>query len=291
MIFIFTSFNSIFIKKTVFKDNIIIMLMICKNIQAKRRKVKNRHIRIEPLIIKPSIKSILVNTLLSTSITTISSIKSTIPTTLPTTVVPTTISSVIPNVVPTTISNVIPNVIPNVVPTTISSVIPNVVPTTVSNVVSNVVSTTVPTETLTPPVNLQKLVVYDITQSNIDSLLQLQNVERRFNNLTDFTWSDSMASEALSLSKDLAKNGCNLIHYLDTARGQNLFGVFGSTISDINNAVQAWIDEKLMIGNTNVTRDQIGHYLIIVSQQLSQVGCSLVANIDQNCVVATCNYI
>jgi hypothetical protein len=263
------------------------MLMICKNIQAKRRKVKNRHIRIEPLIIKPSIKSILVNTLLSTSITTISSIKSTIPTTLPTTVVPTTISSVIPNVVPTTISNVIPNVIPNVVPTTISSVIPNVVPTTVSNVVS----TTVPTETLTPPVNLQKLVVYDITQSNIDSLLQLQNVERRFNNLTDFTWSDSMASEALSLSKDLAKNGCNLIHYLDTARGQNLFGVFGSTISDINNAVQAWIDEKLMIGNTNVTRDQIGHYLIIVSQQLSQVGCSLVANIDQNCVVATCNYI
>ena len=233
--------------------------MICKNIQAKRRKVKNRHIRIEPLIIKPSIKSILVNTLLSTSITTISSIKSTIPTTLPTTVVPTTISSVIPNVVPTT--------------------------------VSNVVSTTVPTETLTPPVNLQKLVVYDITQSNIDSLLQLQNVERRFNNLTDFTWSDSMASEALSLSKDLAKNGCNLIHYLDTARGQNLFGVFGSTISDINNAVQAWIDEKLMIGNTNVTRDQIGHYLIIVSQQLSQVGCSLVANIDQNCVVATCNYI
>jgi hypothetical protein len=122
-------------------------------------------------------------------------------------------------------------------------------------------------------------------------LLQLQNTERRLNNLTDFTWSDSMSLEALAWSKNLAENGCNLVHYLDTAHGQNLFGVYGSTTGNINTAVNAWINEKNLIGNVDVTPDQIGHYLIVVSSQLSQVGCSIVANIDQNCIVSTCNYV
>jgi hypothetical protein len=99
-----------------------------------------------------------------------------------------------------------------------------------------------------------------------------------------------MASEALYWTKNLAENNCNLIHYLDTARGQNLFGVYGSTNDNINSAVNAWIDEKLLIGNVNVTYNQIGHYLTIVSPYLTQVGCSTVANIDQNCLVVTCNY-
>jgi uncharacterized protein YkwD len=239
--------------------------MVCKIRRTPNRKVKNRHIRIERF---NSLKSILTLTsIVSTSI--VSTLSHTVAPTISTVVAPT-----ISTVVAPTISTVAPT-ISTVVAPTISTVAPTI-------------STVVPSPTI---LNLPKLLVSDITQTNIDSLLQLQNTERRLNNLTDFTWSESMSLEALTWSKNLAENQCNLQHYLDTARGQNLFGVYGSTTGNINTAVNAWINEKNLIGNVNVTSDQIGHYLIVISSQLSQVGCGIVANIDQNCIVSTCNYI
>jgi len=128
-------------------------------------------------------------------------------------------------------------------------------------------------------------------QNKIDAL-NIQNQERNIKNLTYFTWSNILEKEAIDWSKNLTEfNSCVLTHHLDTARGQNLYGVYGSTISSINNAINSWVDEKNLVNNQNVTFDQIGHYLSIISPDFTQVGCGITINPIQKCLVATCNYI
>lgn len=149
-----------------------------------------------------------------------------------------------------------------------------------------------PTPTLTPtPKPTLTPVVSELFTSNIVNILEDQNIERRIKNLTEFTWSTQMAQEAIEWSKKLAIDNCNLVHGLDTAHGQNLYGVYGSTTGTVENAVNAWIDEKNLMSNPNATSSEIGHYLIVISPHLSQVGCGLAMNTIANCLVATCNYI
>jgi hypothetical protein len=128
-------------------------------------------------------------------------------------------------------------------------------------------------------------------QTNILNILEDQNRERRLQNLTDFIWSTQMETEAIEWSKTLAIDNCNLVHGLNTAQGQNLYGVYGSVSGSVENAVNAWIDEKNLMSNPNVTFSETGHYMIIISPRLSQVGCGLVMNTFANCFVATCNYL
>jgi hypothetical protein len=99
-----------------------------------------------------------------------------------------------------------------------------------------------------------------------------------------------MMNEAQSLSLDLAQKDCELIHSLKTAKAQNLYGLYGSVNGTLENAVQAWLDEKILIG-TNATIHEIGHYLNIISPELSGVGCATAYNTISNCLVTTCNYI
>ena len=157
--------------------------------------------------------------------------------------------------------------------------------TPTSRITTSTSSTTTPTSSTTTPTSVKL-----ITDSNIMNILEDQNRERRLQNLTDFTWSIQMAQEAVEWSKTLANDNCNLVHELDTARGQNLYGIYGSTSGSVENAVQAWIDEKNLMSNPNVTSSEIGHYLIVVAPHLVQVGCGLAINTFANCLVATCNY-
>jgi uncharacterized protein YkwD len=121
--------------------------------------------------------------------------------------------------------------------------------------------------------------------------LNIQNQERQLKNLNDFTWSDLLEKEAINWATNLTEfNNCGLTHYLDTARGQNLYALYGSTKSNINNAINAWVDEKNLLDKPNVTFNEIGHYLTIISPDFTQVGCGIAINPIQNCLVATCNY-
>ena len=159
---------------------------------------------------------------------------------------------------------------------------------------SNVVFTTSNPDPTPEPIPSPSQVMSRIVnyfENNLTNALTLHNNERRLQNLTDFTWSTAMEEEAKRLSFDLAENdNCSLIHRLDTARGQNLFGIYGSTTSSLEAGVQAWIDEKSLIG-TNASIHEVGHYLNIISPELAQVGCASAFNILQNCLVTTCNYI
>ena len=144
------------------------------------------------------------------------------------------------------------------------------------------------TTVITPIMSLQKSISSVVSQFDA---LNIQNQERQLKNLKDFTWSNLLEKEAINWSTNLTEfNNCGLTHYLDTAKGQNLYAMYGSTKSNINNAINAWVDEKNLIDKPNVTFDQIGHYLTIISPDFTQVGCGIAINPIQNCLIATCNY-
>jgi uncharacterized protein YkwD len=173
--------------------------------------------------------------------------------------------------------------------TTVSVTTPDVVVITPDPTSSNPDPTSESIPTPSPQQVMSRIVNY--FENNLVNALTLHNNERRLQNLTDFTWSTVMEEEAKKLSFDLAENdNCSLIHRLDTARGQNLFGIYGTTTSSLETGVQAWIDEKSLIG-TNASIHEVGHYLNIISPELLQVGCASAFNILQNCLVTTCNYI
>ena len=153
------------------------------------------------------------------------------------------------------------------------------------------VEMTAPIPIPTPTPTFISIIPIFSEQNRIDAL-NIQNIERRIKNVKDFTWSNIMETEAINWSRNLAEyNDCGLKHSLDTARGQNLYAMYGSTKSNINNAINAWVDEKKLIDNPNVTFNEIGHYLSIISPKFTQVGCGIAINPIQNCLVATCNYI
>ena len=169
--------------------------------------------------------------------------------------------------------------------TTIITTSTTIITTSITSITT---STKPPTTIITPIMSLQKSISSVVSQFDT---LNIQNQERQLKNLKDFTWSNLLEKEAINWSTNLTEfNNCGLTHYLDTAKGQNLYAMYGSTKSNINNAINAWVDEKNLIDKPNVTFDQIGHYLTIISPDFTQVGCGIAINPIQNCLIATCNY-
>jgi hypothetical protein len=104
------------------------------------------------------------------------------------------------------------------------------------------------------------------------------------------TWESNLEQSAESWSQVLAlQNNCILYHKL-TSFAQNLYAGYGWTSPNITDSIQAWINEKLLINEPNVSFEQIGHYLIIIHPSIKTVGCSYSINYIQNCFVVTCDY-
>jgi hypothetical protein len=238
--------------------------------------------------VKPSVTVTPFITIINTSTTTPSS-RITTPSSSTTTSTSSTTTSTFSTTTPssriTTPSSSTTTPTSRITTSTSSTTTPTSSTTTPTSSTTTSTSSTTPTSSTTTPTSVKL-----ITDSNIMNILEDQNRERRLQNLTDFTWSIQMAQEAVEWSKTLANDNCNLVHELDTARGQNLYGIYGSTSGSVENAVQAWIDEKNLMSNPNVTSSEIGHYLIVVAPHLVQVGCGLAINTFANCLVATCNY-
>jgi hypothetical protein len=102
-------------------------------------------------------------------------------------------------------------------------------------------------------------------------------------------WNTGLQDSSQIWSNTLAESNCVLEHKLFSA-SQNLYAGYGWIEPNLPNAVQAWLDEKSLLNKPNVTFNEIGHYLIIVSTSLTEVGCASSINVDKNCFVVTCNY-
>ncbi|NBU33898.1 hypothetical protein EB118_02165 [bacterium] len=114
------------------------------------------------------------------------------------------------------------------------------------------------------------------------------NRERRLTSLTDLQADPQLSDLAISLSTSLALRGCPLEHNITGASRQNLYAAYGTTFPNVSDAISMWIDEKNLLSKPGVTFEETGHYLNIVAEDISKVGCG--SGIGQDCVVITCNY-
>lgn len=153
------------------------------------------------------------------------------------------------------------------------------------------ITTSAPTPTPTPTFT-SNVVSTPVSIENRQMILNMHNTERLLVNTTNLLkWSDALERSARELSINLANIGCALRHRLGSGvRGQNLYGTYGRVVPNYNNAVNAWILEKNLLDKPNVTFSEIGHYLIMVSSQYNNVGCSAGVNLVDRCYVIACDY-
>ena len=176
---------------------------------------------------------------------------------------------------PTTTSTLTPTTTSTLTPTTTSTL----TPTTTSTLTPTTTSTTTPT-TLIP--------------TFITNVLDMHNKERSLVGVPPLTWSNSMYTIAQSWSDTLTSQNCNLVHTLNGESRQNLFAGFGWSNPDttgIPASIDAWLSEKSLVGKPGVTFEENGHYLNIIANDISSVGCALSINSNSNCFVVTCDYI
>jgi uncharacterized protein YkwD len=177
------------------------------------------------------------------------------------------------------------------------------VPINVS-ITSLVFTPTTPTQTQTPTTRtriltsvptsspiVQNINEYKFKFDDISKILQKHNDERNSSerNVTNILWSQSLKESSQIWSNNLASRGCILEHKLFSS-AQNLYAGYGWIEPNLPNAMQAWLDEKSLLNKPNITFEEIGHYLIMISSNYNEVGCASSINIDNNCFVVTCNY-
>ena len=138
----------------------------------------------------------------------------------------------------------------------------------------------------TPSGNIKE---YLFKFDDISKILEKHNNERQINNVSNIGWDDTLKDSSQIWSNNLASRGCILEHKLFSS-AQNLYAGYGWIEPDLANAAQAWLDEKSLLNKPNVTFEEIGHYLIMISNNYNNVGCASSINIDKNCFVVTCNY-
>jgi hypothetical protein len=130
----------------------------------------------------------------------------------------------------------------------------------------------------------------NVTSSFVRDVLVGHNNERMLTvGLKNLTWSDDMYVSSKAWSDNLASRNCILEHFLDNANRQNLYGIYGTRSADVLRAIEMWIDEKNILNKPGVTFEEIGHYLNIVAEGITGVGCAISSG--SNCAVVTCNYI
>jgi len=133
------------------------------------------------------------------------------------------------------------------------------------------------------------IIEYVFKSNDISDIMTKHNDERQLNNLTNMIWNDNLKVSSQIWSNELAKSGCILEHKLFSS-AQNLYAGYGWIEPDMSRAVQMWLDEKNILNKPNVTFNEIGHYLIIISNSINEVGCASSINVNNNCFVVTCNY-
>lgn len=152
-----------------------------------------------------------------------------------------------------------------------------------------------PTQTpiITPPTPTPEIdtniVTYKLKSTDISDMLKTHNDERAITNLNNLSWDVNLQSSSELWSRELAAKNCALEHKLFSS-AQNLYGGYGWLEPNFKDAIQLWINEKNILNQPNITFHDVGHYLIIVSESYSQVGCGAALNIANNCFVVTCNY-
>jgi hypothetical protein len=136
------------------------------------------------------------------------------------------------------------------------------------------------------PINI---IEYMLKDDYINNILKLHNNER---NSTDMTWDSNLHLSSQLWSNSLAYNNCMLEHKLFSS-AQNLYAKWdiNGIDSNITEGINAWINEKYLLNKSNITYEEIGHYLIMTNTYYSKVGCALTINLDKNCHVITCNYL
>lgn len=152
-----------------------------------------------------------------------------------------------------------------------------------------------PTATVSPsvkpiitssPINV---VSYNLKAQDIYDILDSHNKERNLTNLDSLSWDVDLQASSQLWSNDLSSRNCILEHRLFSS-AQNLYGGFGWLEPDFRSAVKLWIDEKNILNEPNITFQDVGHYLIIVSDAYTKVGCAASINVENDCFVITCNY-
>ena len=138
-----------------------------------------------------------------------------------------------------------------------------------------------------PPV--QRIEEYIFKGDDIVNILKKHNDERLLNNVTNISWNTNLKDSSQIWSNNLASRDCILEHKLFSS-AQNLYAGYGWIEPNLPNAMQAWLDEKSLLNQPNITFEEIGHYLIMISANYNDVGCASSINIDKKCFVVTCNY-
>jgi uncharacterized protein YkwD len=102
--------------------------------------------------------------------------------------------------------------------------------------------------------------------------LDLHNLARRKNGVSDLVWDENLAKSALDWSKHLAKVDNGLEH---SRAGENLYA--GPADADCSRSIELWYEEKKFFPR-NAVIDQnyeiYGHYTQIVWNTTKRVGCA-----------------
>ena len=130
---------------------------------------------------------------------------------------------------------------------------------------------------------------YNLKATDIYNILETHNNERNLTDLDSLSWDVGLQTSSQVWSNELASRNCVLEHKLFSS-AQNLYGGYGWIDPDFQSAVKLWIDEKNLLNKPNITFQDVGHYLIIVSDAYSKVGCASAINVENDCFVITCNY-
>jgi len=133
------------------------------------------------------------------------------------------------------------------------------------------------------------IIEYVFKTGELQDVLKTHNDERGLTNLTSLVWDISLQDSSQLWSNELANQDCALEHRLFSS-AQNLYGGYGWIEPNVVSAVNAWISEKSLLDKVGVTFEEIGHYLIIVSNRYSRVGCASSINVNKKCFVITCHY-
>lgn len=145
-----------------------------------------------------------------------------------------------------------------------------------------------PQPILSPTIDTN-IVTYKLKATDIYDMLKTHNDERNITNLDNLSWDINLQSSSELWSRELALKNCALEHKLFSS-AQNLYGGYGWLEPNFKDAIQLWINEKELLNEPNITFQDVGHYLIIVSDNYSEVGCGAALNLANNCFVVTCNY-
>jgi uncharacterized protein YkwD len=183
-------------------------------------------------------------------------------------------------------------------PTIISTTTTTTQPTTTTTTQPTTTTTTQPTTTTTTQPTTTTTTQPTTTQpsptiilSDIDIILKMHNDERRLQSVGNLTWSILLKNNAQTISNNIANNDCILQHnLLDGTFGQNLYAGYGWTSGVYSDAIKAWLDEKSLVNIPGIPFSQVGHYLIIISNNFKNVGCAKSINFFKNCFVITCDY-